>query len=213
MLKFVFLVKRADHVTHDELVRHWQEIHLPGVAEHLRPDHYRVTFFDQRDEAPFDGMAVLWYADAERGRYMLGEGSPEAVRRDGFLDRVQTPYTKLECEEHVIVDGPRPGEALKLTALVRAKAGIDGQELYQHWLDVHAPNVAGELRSTAGGLRYALSFATQGQSEPDFAGMAELWYESADASRAHAEKLEDDGFGRYVEAATMLIGREIVGIP
>ena len=108
MHKFVFLVKRADHVTHDELVRHWQEVHLAGVAEHLRPDHYRVTFFDQRDDTPFDGMAVLWYDDPERGRYMLGEGSPEAIRRDGFLERVQMPHVVLDCEEHVIVDGPRP---------------------------------------------------------------------------------------------------------
>ena len=213
MLKLVFFVKRADHVTHDELVRHWQEEHLPGVAEHLHPDHYRVTFFDQSDDTPFDGMAALWYADAERGRYMVGEGSPEVVRRDGFLDRVQTPYAVLECEEHVIVDGPRPEDALKLTALVRAKPGSDREELYRHWLDVHAPNVAGGLRSTAGGLRYALSFATQGPSEPAFAGMAELWYESAGASRAHAEKLEDDGCGRYADGAAMLIGREIVGGP
>ena len=213
MHKFVFLVKRADHVTHDELVRHWQEVHLAGVAEHLRPDHYRVTFFDQRDDTPFDGMAVLWYDDPERGRYMLGEGSPEAIRRDGFLERVQMPHVVLDCEEHVIVDGPRPEDALKVTALVNAKSGIDGQDLYRHWLDVHAPNVAGGLRSTAGGHRYALSFATQGPSEPEFAGMAELWYESADASRAHAEKLEDDGFGRFADAAVMLIGREIVAVP
>ncbi len=212
MLKFVFFVKRADHVTHDELVGHWQEVHLPGVSEHLRPDHYRVTLFDQRAETPFDGMAALWYADAERGRHMLGEGSPVAVRDDGFLERVQTPLVSLECEEHLIVDGPRPEEALKVTGLVSAKSGIDRQDIYQHWLDVHAPNVARELRSTAGGLRYAVSFATQGPSEPEFAGMAELWYQSADASRAHAEKLEDDGFGRYTGAATMLIGREIVGV-
>ncbi len=143
---------------------------------------------------------------------MLGEGTPQAVRRDGFLDRVQTPYTTLECEEHVIVEGPRPEEALKLTALVRAKASVDRQDLYQHWLDVHAPNVARVLRSTAGGLRYALSFATQGPDEPEFAGMAELWYESAGASRAHAEKLKDDGFGRYTDGATMLVGREIIGV-
>ncbi len=213
MLKLVFLVKRADHVTHDELVQHWRDAHLPGVAKHLGPDHYRVTFFDQRDGTPFDGMAVLWYADAERGRYMVGEGSPDDVRNDGFLERVQMPHTVLECEEHVVVDGPSLEGALKLTALVRAKSDINRSDLYRHWLDVHAPNVAAGLRSTAGGLRYALSFATQGPGEPEYAGMAELWYESAGASRAHAEKLEDDGFDRYADGAAMLIGREIVGVP
>lgn len=213
MLKLVFLVKRAAAVAHDDLVRHWREVHLPGVAAQMKPDHYSVTLFEQRDETPFDGMATLCFADAERGRHLTGDGTPQAVRDDGFADLVQRPYTVLECEERVIVAGPRPEGALKLTALVRPKAGADRDALYQHWLNVHAPNVAAGLEATEGALRYVLSLATQGASEPELAGLAELWYESAGASRAHAEKLADDGFGRYAEPAGLLVGREIVGVP
>lgn len=213
MIKLVFLVKRADHVTHEELVAHWRDIHLPGVAKHMNPDHYRVTFFEQRDDAAFDGMAVLCFDDAERGRYLTGEGTPAAVRGDGFSELVQQPFALLECEEHVIVDGPRPEEALKLTALVKRKEGVSSDTLYRQWLEVHAPNVARALDSTEGALRYQISFATQGKSDPRFAGLAELWYASGAASRAHAEKISDDGFGRYAENAGMLIGREVVGIP
>ena len=83
MLKLSFLVKRAEGVTHEQLIAHWRDVHAPGVVEHMRPDHYRITFFDQQDDAPFDGMASIWFADAERGRQVTGDEVPEAVRNDG----------------------------------------------------------------------------------------------------------------------------------
>ena len=158
-------------------------------------------------------MATLWFEDPERGRYMMGEGMPEAVRRDGFAELIQTPYAMLECEEHVIVDGPRSDESLKLTALVNRKVGVSADELNSHWLGIHASNVGGALSATDGGLRYVISLASQGREDPQYAGMAELWYENAAASRAHADKIVDDGFQKLSEGARILPGREIVGVP
>ena len=44
MVKVVFLVKRREGVTHEQLIAHWQDPHIPAVRESVKPDHYRVTF-------------------------------------------------------------------------------------------------------------------------------------------------------------------------
>ncbi len=213
MLKFAVPVRRRAGVTHEELAEHWLGPHRRGVAEYMRPDHYRVTIFDQREGTPYDGMATLWFEDAERGRHVLGRGAPEPVRRDGFVELVETPFEQLECVEHVVVEGPRPEGALKLVGLVRRRPEVAPDTLYREWLEVHAPNVAGALEATAGAHRYAISFATEGRREPAYAGLAELWYDDAAASRAHAEKLAEDGFERFADTVAMLVGREYVGVP
>ena len=57
MLKYVALVRRLPNVTHEQLVDHWTNKHMPGVRDLIRPDHYSITFFKQRPDVPFDGMA------------------------------------------------------------------------------------------------------------------------------------------------------------
>ena len=43
----------------------------------MRPDRYSVTFFDPRDgKAAYDGMAALFFADAERARATSGRKTP-----------------------------------------------------------------------------------------------------------------------------------------
>ena len=69
------------------------------------------------------------------------------------------------------------------------------------------------LRATEGGLRYAISFATQGPKVPEFAGLAEVYYTNAAASRAHQEKIGPDSFLNFAEGAGIFVGREVVGVP
>ena len=61
MVKVVFLVKRREGVTHEQLIAHWQDPHIPAVRESVMPDHYRVTFFEPGDHVPYDGMAIFWF--------------------------------------------------------------------------------------------------------------------------------------------------------
>lgn len=214
MVKVVFLVKRREGVTHEQLIAHWEHPHIPAVVESVKPDHYRVAFFEQRDDVAYDGMAIFWFEDAERARDVRAGVEAGAVTGgDGFVELTQPPYAILECEEHVIVDGPRPEGALKLTWIGHTKDGVDPEALYKNWLDEHAPNVAQSLRATDGGLRYVISFANQGEKDPAFAGMAELYYTDAAAARAHAEAIGPDRFLEYATAAGILVGREVVGVP
>ena len=52
--------------------------------------------------------------------------------------------------------------------------GGDRQALFDHWLDVHVPNVR-EVMGKIGGFRYVVSHSLEPDTEP-YAGMAELYF-------------------------------------
>ena len=212
MLKLVVLVRRADSVTHDQLVAHWRDVHMPNVIEHQRPDKYRVTFFEEGVDAPFDGMAALWFQDDERARRLMSGDSSEKIPDDGFGALIHKPPVVLACEEYVPVDGPQPKDALVVTGLVRRKPEIDPDVFFKSWLDDHVPNVAGALNKTPGGLRYVVSHATRGGPDPAIAGIAEVYYTGRDAAKEHMGQLGPDNFMKYVRSPGFLNGYQVVGI-
>jgi hypothetical protein len=212
MLKLVVLVRRGENVSHDELVARWQDAHMPAVIKHVRPDHYTATFFDAADDAPYDGMAALWFEDEERARRWYTTPDLATALDDGFFELTDQRPVVLVCSEHVIVDGPQPADAVKVTGLLRKKPDVDADTFYKSWLEDHAPNVSGTLKSTPGGLRYVVSHATLGGSKPEYAGLAEVYYADVSAARDHMRKLGQDTFLKYAEPAGFLNGYEIVGI-
>lgn len=210
MLKLMVLVRRGEGVSHDELVAKWQDAHMPAVIKHVQPEGYCVTFFDA--DAPFDGMATLYFADPEKARRWYTTADLATALNDGFFAVTDGKPVVLVCEEHVIVDGPHPADAVKVTGLLRRKPDVHAETFYQSWLDDHAPNVSATLNATPGGLRYVVSQATLGGSKPEYAGLAEVYYADAEAARAHMRKLGTDNFLQYAEAAGFLNGYEVVGI-
>ena len=211
MLKLVVLVKRGEGVSHDELVTHWQERHMPAVIEHVQPQRYSVTFFD--GDASYDGMASLWFEDAEKAKRWYTTADLATALNDGFFAVTDQKPVVLVCEEHVIVDGPHPAETVKVTGLLRRKPEVDADTFYQSWLEDHVPNVAGALEATPGGLRYVVSHATLGGSKPAYAGLAEVYYTDGEAASAHMRKLGADNFLKHTQQpAEFLNGYEVVGI-
>ena len=66
MLKFMATVQRLNHVSHEELIHMWENVHAPHIVDLVKPERYRITFFDTAadsgDSHP-DGMAELWFRD------------------------------------------------------------------------------------------------------------------------------------------------------
>ena len=87
---------------------------MPAVIRHVQPDHYRVTFFDAQDNTHYDGMAVLWFEDPQRARRWYTSQDAATVFDDGFAELTDQKPVVLVCEEHVIVDGPRPADAVEV---------------------------------------------------------------------------------------------------
>ena len=212
MLKLVVLARRAEGVSHDELITQWQNVHMPAVIKHVQPDHYRVTFFDAGVDVQFDGMAALWFEDVERAIRWYSTPDLATALADGFFEMTDQKPVVLVCEEHVIVDGPSPDDAVKVTGLLRRKAGVDVETFYRSWRDDHVPNVSSALQATPGGLRYVVSHATLGGSKPAYAGLAEVYYSDQIAAAVHVKQLGPDNFLKHTERAEFLNGYEVVGI-
>jgi len=102
----------------------------------------------------------------------------------------------------------------KMTFLVKAKPATVFDQLFEHWLIVHVPNVADVMRKI-GGFRYVVSHSIDPASEP-YAGMAELYFADAAGWKRYRETIRPDGMERWVDpdATLALRGRtEMIGIP
>jgi hypothetical protein len=217
-MKVVYLARRRPGVDHDALVRFWREVNVADVAAALRPDRYVVTFFQphpKRPEHSWDGMAVVWFDDEERGRAMT-DGLPEAARRNGFADMLGD-VVRFEADEHTFYEraggqAGAPARGLKLTFLVVARPGVAPAKVKEHWVGVHGPAVAAPMAAIPGAVRYVASPALLESAPTDlpYVGVTELTYDGWDASGAHAAALGDDGFTALADNRIFLVGEELV---
>ncbi len=109
MIKVLSLLNRKDGLSHEEFVKYWMETHGPlahGVPGLRRYVQSHITGTRGRADIPqidmeIDGIAELWYDDAEAMRRSVE--SPEAKRlyADGarFIGRIKT----FIIEEHEII--------------------------------------------------------------------------------------------------------------
>ncbi len=237
--KMMYLIRRAEGTSRDELVLHWYGNHMRGVLQSQRiakaagkphARRYHVTLFaDQQGQQGtrqlYDGMAQLWYDEPLAKPPANREWSP----RDTFQQKVE-PYVVWGTREHVVIDGSEhlPIEPLtlndpfptsrsgfyKVTYLVKARAGVDWSEFYQAWLEDHAPNVRNVMREV-GGFRYVVSHSIDPESEP-FAGMAELYFPDPSGWIRYGKTITPDRFGPMVERDdTVWFGSDtqMIGIP
>jgi hypothetical protein len=234
--KMVYLIKRRDTATREELLVHWFANHMPlviksqhdaAVAGRLHARRYIATLFDANADGvhPWDGVAQLWWDQA-----LPKPKTPTGTTpRDTFQQKAQ-PYVGWATKEYVVIDGSEhlPVEPLtlnppfpctrtgffKMTFLVKTKPTAAFEELFDHWLNVHVPNVAGVMRKI-GGFRYVVSHSLDPANET-YAGMAELYFPEASGWKGYRETIKPDGMEQWVDgdATLALRGRtEMIGIP
>jgi hypothetical protein len=230
--KIIYLIKRKQNTSREELVAHWFANHMPSVIARNenntegrpRATRYVVSLFNPEGEAPqaWDGFAQLWYESPLPNPAQASGIEPH----DTFQQKVE-PYWPWATREWVFVDNKLPLDPLTLNApfpcmrsgflkqisLVVAKPETDVNALFEHWLDVHAPNVQ-ETMAKVGGFRYAVSLSIDLEHAP-YAGMAELYFPNVAAQAAFWEALEPDGFQQWVDFDRTLRFRcstELVGI-
>jgi hypothetical protein len=100
--KVTAFVRRRHDVPAEQFFHHWLAVHAPNVAEHLRETEgaYRYVVNhapDAGDDAPFHGVAELWYADEAASHAHLG-----AVPDDGF-EALSSDILFLKGGEQVLV--------------------------------------------------------------------------------------------------------------
>jgi len=238
--KMMYLIRRCATTSRNELVAHWFANHMPLViaGQHRQAEagerhatRYEATLFEtfETEDEPtgdsWDGVAQLWW-ERPLPQPDRAHGTEPA---DSFQERVE-PYVPWASTEYVVLDGTDrlPVEPLtlndpfpttrsgftKLTSLVAAQDGADAGAFFDHWLDVHAPNVMAVM-ARVGGFRYVVSQSLSPETEP-YAGMAELYFPDPDTLRAFGEEIEPDGMARWVDARRTLryvSDTEMIGIP
>lgn len=100
--KIAAFVRRRDDVPADEFFGHWLQIHAPNVGEYLTRTDGAVRYVvnhapDAPDDAPFHGVAELWYADEAASKAHLG-----AVPLDGF-EQLSSDILFLKGHERVLI--------------------------------------------------------------------------------------------------------------
>ncbi|MGZ0188776.1 MAG: EthD domain-containing protein, partial [Alphaproteobacteria bacterium] len=185
---------------------------------------YVASLFNPEDDTPpaWDGMAQLWYG-APQPRPAQASG---VEPYDTFQQKVE-PYWPWATQEWVFIDGKLPLDPLTLNApfpctrsgfikqvsLVAAKPGVDRDAMFDHWLDVHGPNVR-ETMAKIGGFRYVVSLSLDMEHAP-YAGMAELYFPDVTAQAAFWDEIPPDGFQSFADSDRTLrfrCGTEMVGI-
>ena len=235
-VKMIFLIKRREDATRDELVMQWYKNHMPAViAAQARAieqgrdgaSRYIAQLFStsNRTEMAWDGMAQLWFAEAQRPAPRDHGHEPT----DTFQQKAE-PYFSWATREYVVMDGaenlsvepltlndPFPSTRsgfFRVNYLVPAQDGVDFDAFYKHWLDVHVPNIR-EWMQASGGFRYVVSHSVFPDLAP-YAGMAELYFHDEGDWQKCRSLMRADGMEKFVDGGRMDIvfgDTEMVGIP
>lgn len=218
MLKFMGAVRRLDHISHDELVHAWEHIHAPHVVSLVKPERYRITFFDppsdsaNADSRPPDGMAELWFRDREHFETTIGRQAPPNIDADKFSTYATIqPGCNLFVTEHLNVDGPTTRDTTKLTFFIKRRQGIERAHLDDYWLNVHVPNVVAAINNTPDAVRYSVDLVDLDDAERERAydGVAQICIDHPNATFADIQGYEPDGFGELVEPMLVCSGYEV----
>lgn len=102
MLKIVGLVEKREDLTWNEFVEYWEEEHIEPVTKQSNLKRYTIAPAIKPEEAPYDGIAELYYESTDDIRNAMTEELEEEIRLDEeeFLESV----TKFVAAERVQVD-------------------------------------------------------------------------------------------------------------
>jgi len=108
MIKLVYCITKKPGLTDQEFFRYWKDVHgplgsrIPGLRKLVQSR--RLIIAGDRHASDYDGLAELWFDDAEA--LLAARRSPEwrASTEDeaNFIDHNKVAY--FVAEEHVILD-------------------------------------------------------------------------------------------------------------
>jgi hypothetical protein len=212
MLKMIATVVRRAHISHAELVKVWEGVHVPHVVKIVQPERYRITFFDPQeatDDPGLDGMAELWFRDKRHFDTTLGREAPPEIMDDRFHEYADlSKGAWLSVTEHVNVDGPTTRETTKLVYFVKRREGVERSALDRYWLDTHVPNVAAALRRTPSARRYTVDLVDPARDRV-YDGVAQISLEGQNPSFSDVRDYVPDGFTEMIQPLLMSRGHEI----
>jgi uncharacterized protein (TIGR02118 family) len=254
MIRIVFLLRRKPARSLAEFQRYWREEHGPLVASHAqhigalryvqvhRVDdviNERMATARGGMEAPYDGVAELWWESEE---VLLAALATEAGRAAGaalvederkFIDLPNSPlwfaheYPQVNPTPENIVARER-SSLVKLYFPLRRRTELTEEAAQRYWRTSHGPLIRSQA-AAAGILRYqqvhrfdspleAALRAERGTAVPPYTGHAEVWFDRGvqrsgpEAAASGARAIEDEAKFIDFKRSCMWIGKEHVFI-
>jgi uncharacterized protein (TIGR02118 family) len=189
MIHIHYFITRKPTLDDAAFHRYWSETHGPIAARILQIKRYvqshRIPH--PNTNSPYDGVAEvlidnLAALDALRKSPAYLDGALADERNFIDLSRVEWMAT----QDHVIVDGPTGGSLIKGIWQHKRKRGMPLDEFRKYWIEVH-----GELGKQVPGLRRYVQAHLIDEAylyaEPLYDGVAQLWFDTAEAMTAAFE--------------------------
>lgn len=210
LYKSIGFLKRLPSMTHEEFVRHWQDIHAPLFKPAPGLVKYVLNVIDPRrfPNVPYDGAAEIWF---ESERAFIDTWGSEIGRKNAADAKtfIAPDGLVLNTQEIVIIEPPRGPKrpAVKRIGLVQKKPGLSGEEFIRRWRDVHAPEY---LESTPGIRGYTINAVHPSASSP-WAGYASLWWEDQ-ASYDKAARVNQASLAKLPQGDENIFGGQFMSM-
>ncbi len=183
MIHLHYFIARKAGLGDEQFHRYWRETHAPFVKRITQLRGYiqshRIPFANSN--STYDGEAEVWLDDLDAmaalrksAEFLNGAYKDEP----NFIDHARSDF--LIARDHVIIDGPRTPGLVKGVWRMRRKDGVSLGEFRRHWIEIHGV-VAAKI---PGVRRYVQSHVVDeaySYAEPRWDGVAQLWWDSADA--------------------------------
>jgi len=221
MIHSHYFITRKEPLDDAAFHRYWRETHGPIVTRikqlRMYVQSHRIPYsgsnssYDGEAEVLIDSLSML---EEMRHSHEYLDGALADERNFIDLKRVEWMAT----QDHVIVDGPVGSPLVKGVYQLKRKDGMSVDEFRRYWIEVH-----GNLGSKLSGLRrYVQSHLIDEAylyARPHFDGVAQLWFDNADAMRAafdsqQGKALAEDG-PKFIDvpALRVFVAQEHIVIP
>lgn len=138
-------------------------IKLPGLK------HYTISLAVTPEDTTFDGVAELWFHNAEALVQGFAGEAGKMVRADGAAHTAH--IERLHVQEYPFIDTGSTSR-FKLVAALKRRADLDRAAFKTWWLAQHAPLVV-EFPELA---RYQVNLVPEGEEEGMADGVAEVCF-------------------------------------
>jgi uncharacterized protein (TIGR02118 family) len=199
MIKIVRMVKRRPEFTVAQFKEYWLTRHaeLERRAIESTPLRKVVASIATGEVAlgaavpPFDGMVALYFRNLEEARATFSGPATAAMREDAknFTAREPIP-PQIFAEEYLMSEKPQAAAAiktsgqLKIIRTVYRRRDLSRTQFRDYWLKTHS-KLEDKVIETTDMQRIVATFAVQEyREEPDFDGMAELYFNRIEDIRA-----------------------------
>jgi uncharacterized protein (TIGR02118 family) len=189
MIHIHYFITRKEPLDDTTFHRYWRDTHGPiaGRIKQLRMyvQSHRIPYagsnssYDGEAEVLIDSLSAL--AEMRKSpEYLDGALADE----HHFIDLSRVEW--MATQDHVIVEGPTGSPLIKGVYQLKRMPGMSVDEFRKYWNEVH-----GNLGSKLPGLRrYVQSHLVDDAylyARRHFDGVAQLWFDNADAMRAAFE--------------------------